>query len=57
MAALEFNLLGYLYQDGLRNLEQMFDAAGEGLDRHLKSAYAEVDDFDLSRSGRRRSED
>lgn len=46
MVRLNFNPLGYIYQDGIRNLRRMFDAASEGLNRHLQAAYDEVDQYD-----------
>lgn len=46
MVKLKFNALGYIYQDGIRNLRRMFDAASEGLNRHLQAAYNEVDQYD-----------
>jgi hypothetical protein len=48
MAQLNFNVLGFIYQDGIRNLRKMWDAASEGLNRHLQAAYDEVELYDRS---------
>jgi hypothetical protein len=46
MAQFNFNMLGFIYEDGIRNLRKMCDAASEGLNRHLQAAYDEVDQYD-----------
>ena len=46
MAKLNFNVLGFIYEDGIRNLRKMCDAASEGLNRHLQASYDDVDRYD-----------
>ncbi len=46
MARLSFNVLGFIYEDGIRNLRRIHDAASDGLNRHLQAAYADVDQYD-----------
>lgn len=46
MAKLNFNALGFLYEDGIRNLRRVFEAASDGLNRHLQVTYDELDEHD-----------
>ena len=46
MAPFTWNLLGWTYQDGVRNLRETFAAATDGLNQRLRAAYDAVDEYD-----------
>lgn len=46
MAPLTWNLIGWTYQDGIRNLRETFAAATEGVNQRLQAAYEALDEHD-----------
>jgi hypothetical protein len=46
MAPLSWNLLGWAYQDGIRNLRETFAAATDGVKERLRASYEAVDEYD-----------
>lgn len=48
MVKLTWNVLGWIYQDGIRSLRETFEAALEGINERMQSAYREIDEYDAS---------
>ena len=46
MVQLSWDVLGFIYEDGIRGLRTMFERAAVGLDHHIKAAYVELGNFD-----------
>lgn len=46
MVKLIWNVLGWIYQDGIRNLRETFAAASIGIDQTIQGAYRAVDEYD-----------
>jgi hypothetical protein len=46
MAKLSWNVVGWIYQDGITHLRGTFEAATDGINRRAQDAYRAVDEYD-----------